>query len=137
MDQYEWVKLREDAESDIYEVLSEFNCGPFDGGCVLIAMALQRALGGEIVSLVRANSDIADHAALSVDGVLWDIDGPLLPSEFIGQFERNELSALGHVCGGYRPLKPTDLEDAPRDEQAVERLTEIIRTMLSSPSFEP
>lgn len=131
MNAHEWAERREVIDRDIYDILlNGADCGPFDGGCVLIATALQRTLGGDIVVLTRAHSSVADHAALSVDGMLWDFDGPLPLAAFIARFERNELSAFGHRCGGYRLLAPGDLPDAPRDEGLVDQLAEIFQTIL-------
>jgi hypothetical protein len=131
MNDQEWAECRETIDEAIYSVLlEETDCGPFDGGCVLIALALQQVLGGDIVVLISDQSGRADHAVLCFDGLLWDFDGPLPPSAFIERFEQNELAVLGQRCGGYRPLEPGDLEDAPRDERVVDRLADIFRTVL-------
>lgn len=138
MDEHEWAECRADIERDIYDILSNgVGCGPFDGGCVLIALALQQTVGGDVVVLTRAHSGIADHAALSVNGMLWDFDGPLPPSAFIERFERSELSVLGHQCGGYRLFEAGDLEDAPRDEQVVDQLSEIFQTIMPRIASKP
>lgn len=48
--------------------------GPFDGGCLLVALALKKAFGGKLVTLVR-DSGVADHYGCLIDGTIYDFDG--------------------------------------------------------------
>jgi hypothetical protein len=99
---------------DVYSVLDSYQCGPFDGGCVLVAQALQKIHGGNIVVLVDQN-DQAQHAAVAVDGKLMDYSGADVPKHFVRRFAAQE-----HVnITGIRPIRPGDLPEAPHDDDAV------------------
>lgn len=138
MNEQEWAERRTVISDDLYEaLLREADCGPFDGGCLVVAQALQQVIGGDVVVLVRAESGIADHAAVLFDGMLWDFDGPLSPSAFVKRFQENELSATGEQCGGFRPIEPGDLEDAPRNDRLVEWLADTFRTILPDTEISP
>ncbi|TLX17017.1 hypothetical protein [Rhizobium sp. MHM7A] len=138
MNEQEWAERRTVISDDLYEaLLKEADCGPFDGGCLVVAQALQQVLGGDVVVLVRAQSGIADHAALLFDGMLWDFDGPLSPSAFVKRFQENELFGTGAKCGGFRLIEPGDLEDTPHNDRLVERLADIFRTILPDTEISP
>lgn len=131
MDVREWQSLRGLIHDEFYaDLLHSGECGPFDGGCVVVAEALQRIVGGEIVVLVRGD-DRADHAVVSKDGKLWDYDGPMPPASFIARFNREELSHASWSCVGYRPIRSGDLPNAIRDEALVTRLAGLFEKMLS------
>lgn len=122
----EWNALSEDIGDEVYEqVLAATGCGPFDGGCLFFANALRKALGGEVVALVRED-DVADHAALYLDGVLIDFDGPADPEEFVCRFNANERAK----CVGWRPLRDGDLPDAPTGDQTENDLAELLGAAL-------
>lgn len=107
-------------------------CGPFDGGCVVFAEALRRVVGGEIVVLQRADGT-ADHAAVSADGLLWDMDGPLAPERFVARFNRTEFAA----CTGFRQILPDDLPDAVRDDDASAEIARLLPDALSDDGPHP
>ena len=102
---------------EVYDILDNVECGPFDGGCVLVAQALQQIHGGDIVVLVN-NQGIADHAAVKVGNNLIDFDGALPVKQFIKRFEDNERVDIK----GIRPIQKGDLPEAPRDEKLVPQL---------------
>lgn len=137
----EWMALRRTIHDDFYDDLVETSgCGAFDGGCVVVAQALQRVIGGDVVVLVRAD-DQADHAAVLSDGKLWDYDGPLTPSKFIDRLNRTELSSTPWRCVGYRVLHENDLPEAYRDDVLEGRLADLFRRilpgMMDETSIEP
>jgi hypothetical protein len=113
---------------DVYSVLNSYQCGPFDGGCVLVAQALQKIHGGNIVVLVD-QSDQAQHAAVAVDGQLMDYSGAAEPMQFIRKFEEDE-----HVnIAGVRPFKPGDLPEAPsNDNQVIDQLVRALSENFAS-----
>ena len=77
MDAALWSRLKAEIDNDFYRmILDAAGCGPFDGGCVVFARALQKVVGGEIFVLTRTDGR-ADHAAVLRNGVLIDYDGPL------------------------------------------------------------
>lgn len=126
----EWNARRKDIHEAFYEdLVGTARCGPFDGGCVVVAEALHSVIGGEIVVLVRSGTDRADHAAVLLDGKLWDFDGPLAPTAFIRRYERTELCHM-QSCSGYRPIRDGDLEEAYRDPDLRDRLSAMFREML-------
>lgn len=130
MDVAEWEGRIEAIHEQFYEqIVGTAECGPFDGGCVVTAQALQRVIGGEIVVLIRAN-DQADHAVVLKDDQLWDFDGPLPPDAFIQRFNATELSGMPFQCVSYRPIRDADLEKAYRGDELVEKLETLFRQAL-------
>lgn len=111
------------ARTAILEAIFEAaGCGPFDGGCLAYALALQRRIGGEIWVLTGENTDVADHAVVAQGGLLHDFDGAAPPARLIRRFERLE----GVATGGLRAFQEGDLPDAPQDAGLIERLSAIL-----------
>lgn len=108
-----------DAVYDI--IIQSTDAGPFDGGCVVFAQALQMLLGGEIVVLTNANNR-AEHAVTKVDDIYWDFDGPASAQGILRRFARNEHAEVT----GIRPIEDSDLADAPRDAQAASRIAGLL-----------
>ncbi|NTF18083.1 hypothetical protein G6L37_06670 [Agrobacterium rubi] len=131
MNTREWLYRRRVIDDAFYaDLVDTARCGPFDGGCVVVAQALQSVIGGQIVVLTRDTDGSGDHAAVLLDGRLWDYDGPMEAERFIRRFERNELKAAGWGCSGYRPFHDGDLDEAFRDEELRERLAGLLREIL-------
>ena len=108
-------------KNKIYNLLiNATDAGPFDGGCVIFAQALQIKFGGDIVVLTNKHS--ADHAVLSLNGKLIDADGPAEPKEFIRRFEQNELVKIT----GIRPIQDNDLPDAPRNSELATQIAKLL-----------
>ena len=108
-------------KNKIYNLLiNAIDAGPFDGGCVIFAQALQMKFGGDIV--VLTNKHGADHAVLSLNGKLIDADGPAEPEEFICRFEQNELVKIT----GVRPIQDNDLPDAPRNAELATQIAKLL-----------
>lgn len=106
---------------DVYNVLNPLGCGPFDGGCVLVAQALQQIHGGHIVVLTDAN-DRAQHAAVYANNQLIDYDGAANLKTFVRRFEHNEQVNIQ----GIRPMRDTDLPDAPRNPELIPKLVKAL-----------
>lgn len=125
-----WTRLRAKIDDDFYRILLDrAGRGPFDGGCVVVARALQRSIGGEVVVLTRAEGS-ADHAAIAVNGVLIDYDGPLEPAAFLRRFNANE-----RACAvGFRPIESDDLPEACQDTELEDELTALIASALAHPN---
>lgn len=127
MDPTTWTRLRAKIDHDLYRIfLDRIGCGPFDGGCVVFAQALQRSIGGKVVVLTRANGD-ADHAAVAVDDVLFDYDGPLEPAGFLRRFNANERASTL----GFRPIESADLSGACWDTELEDELASLISSALA------
>jgi 8-oxo-dGTP pyrophosphatase MutT (NUDIX family) len=108
-------------QENIYNVLEPYQCGPFDGGCVMVAQALQQIHGGRIVVLVDANNS-AQHAAVAVNNQLIDYDGAADIKDFVSRFEQNERVNIQ----GIRPIRKGDLPDAPRDAKLISRIVQAL-----------
>jgi len=127
MDFSSWNMRRRLIDKDFRADLeATIECGPFDGGCVIVAQALKAVIGGEIVGLVDKD-DAVGHAVILLDGKLWDYDGPMPPVAFIARFNRLEAP---WKCVGYRTFHENDLELAYRDDELVRRLVKLFRRMM-------
>ena len=105
-------------EDKVYDILLDnIGAGPFDGGCVVVAQALQKIHGGELMALVR-NDGIADHAVVQVGETMYDYDGPGTVKEVVERFEKNEGARIDSV----RKLRMTDLPDAPRSDELAKQI---------------
>lgn len=126
MDIMTWNSRRELIYDAVYQILNDkIGCGRFDGGCLIIAHALQSVIGGAVVVLVDIN-DNADHAAVLSNGFLWDFDAPLKPDDFITRFNNLERRS----CVGYRSIQLGDLKDAPIDADCGEEMIKLFTDML-------
>ncbi len=85
-------------------------CGPMDGGCVLVARALQQRFGGEVMCMIRSTDDTADHAVVALPGGwLMDMDGlHASASHALAWFNHQEMTHVTHL----RPWQSHDLENA-------------------------
>jgi len=109
------------SKENIYDILEPENCGPFDGGCILVAQALKEIHGGDIVVLVNDRGN-ADHAVVKIGNRLIDYDGSLPVEQFIKRFEKNE-----HVkVKGIRPLESGDLPDASRNQSLLPKIVDLL-----------
>lgn len=113
-------------KNKIYSLLiNTVDSGPFDGGCVAFARALQIKHGGDVVVLTANGS--ADHAALYLNGKLIDADGPAEPEDFIKRFMKNEYTSFSNkTVDGVRPLRDSDLPDAPRSEELSQQIAKLL-----------
>jgi hypothetical protein len=116
-----------------YKLLAPFECGPFDGGCLIVARAVHSVFGGEMISLHGANASlnqaalIPQHAAVRFGRMVFDARG-LQDGEAICRFwETNEH--LRNVS--IHPFKAGDLgNDAVMDEATVLAVAAMIRKAL-------
>ena len=72
---------------------SPVQSGPFDGGCLIVAKAIIRAIdGGELVRLIsRKRVTQTEHYGVMHKGVIYDFDGSAkTPDEWIKRFVENE-----------------------------------------------
>lgn len=121
-----FCRLLDEVKDELYsEMVENFDCGPFDGCCVVFAQALQNVIGGEVV-VVTNEDERADHAGVLLDGKIYDFDGPLRPEDFMERFARNE-----HVqTRGWRRIEDGDLEDAIRDPSLQKKLESLLHDAL-------
>lgn len=113
----------DDASDKVYELLLDnIGAGPFDGGCVVVAQALQLIHGGELMALVR-NDGTADHAVVQKGNTMYDFDGPGTQEEVVSRFEKNEGTRIAEV----RKLRMTDLPDAPRNSELAKQIASLMK----------
>ena len=108
------------------KLIEAAECGPFDGGCVVFAQALQRVMGGHIVVLTSPRG-IAEHACVEFDQRLFDYDGPLPPAAFIERFSKNELATIS----GFRAIEASDLPEAYRGIKLEDDLARQLQDIFS------
>jgi hypothetical protein len=118
-------------KNKIYQLLlDQTGSGPFDGGCVVFAQALQLKYGGDIVCLVgrtRPNGPTAaQHAVLYLNGKLIDADGPADPDQFVERFVKNEMASEGGNISQVRPIQSQDLPEAPRDQDLATKIAKLL-----------
>ena len=114
-------------KEDVYDVLDSESCGPFDGGCLLVAKALQEIHDGKIIVLVD-DKNIAQHAAVLLpNGKIADYDGVKEPKQFIKDFNKNELANIVNI----RKLESGDLEGASRNFDLVPELVNTLQSKFS------
>lgn len=117
------------------------DCGPFDGGCLVFAQALQRLHGGDVFVIEgrRPNSLddrempelTAQHAVLRLpDGRFGDADGFGGEQEVVNRFVVNEC-AFGLRDVRTRPLAAGDLPDAPANESLVAQVAAALRDQMT------
>lgn len=111
-------------------LLNKIDCGPFDGGCVLMARAIQLAYGGEMVILNGTSIScpnekvIGQHAVVLLpNNVMVDADGPLSIKKFIIRYNQNEYCK---ITGHHKFNDKKDLLDAPRNEKLSIKISKLI-----------
>lgn len=114
--------MRRAIDETFYALLvGELDCGPFDGGCVVVALALVEIFGGEVMVLVREDG-IADHAVARIGDQLVDWDGPETGGKLLERFNHAEMAS----CVGWRPMEDRDLGNAPRNPEVVEGIRVLV-----------
>jgi hypothetical protein len=88
---------------------------------------LQRAIGGELVVLTGACGR-AEHAAVFLNNMLIDFDGPLAPCAFIRRFNASEFASTL----GFRPITRNDLTEACVDAELEESFAALIVASLAT-----
>jgi cytidylate kinase len=117
------TQVDEGVNDKVYELLLDnIGAGPFDGGCVVVAQALQKIHGGELMALVR-NDGTADHAVVQKGNTMYDFDGPGTQEEVVSRFEKNEGTRIAEV----RKLRMTDLPDAPRNSELAKQIASLMK----------
>lgn len=105
------------------------DCGPFDGGCVSFALALQRVYGGTVCVIdgTCGRSVGAQHAVLRLpDGRYVDAGTVGDAIAVVDYFNTKEARGqLRHAV--LRALQDDDLPDAPRDEKLIAQLAGLFR----------
>lgn len=107
-------------------LLDTIGCGPFDGGCLAFATAMQRLHGGEvqvIVGSIEGRPAAAQHAVLRLpDGSYLDADGQGSQREVIDNFVAAEIHPYwgSFNLEAVRSYKKGDLPEAPCDDRVID-----------------
>jgi hypothetical protein len=121
-----------------YSILteSEAQSGPFDGGCLIAAKAIMRAMGDRGLAkqrgLVRLVSDVdggqTEHYAAKVDGIIYDASGGFTTGRaWADYFSKEErLTRAVQVDEGY-----DENSDIPDDPVAEKKLARLLAAKLS------
>jgi hypothetical protein len=123
-------------KDDVYVTMFKaIDCGPFDGGCVSFAMALQKVFGGDVYVICgrqgpdlfgRSGGEGPQHAVLRLpDGRFMDAGTVGTAAEIINTFNVEEC--FGRLRNAYiRQIEPGDLQDAPRDDALIDNLAALL-----------
>lgn len=106
-------------------LLDQYGCAWLDGGCGVLAEALHRHLGGNIVA-IRNQGDFIEHVVLEYASFYLDGDGISTRAELEKRWAEDECVNGAHIDGNL-----TD-EDKKRvwiwDEELIERLVNQLKT---------
>ena len=102
-------------------LIEKYDFGAFDGGCVIVADAISKWIGGDVFVLIRKDG-FADHAVVKKGYILFDLDGGKPLDKFIKNFNEQEMASTTMV----RPIKKSDLKNAPRDAELSNKIKEIL-----------
>lgn len=120
-------------------LVHHLDCGPFDGGCVLFASALQARFGGQIAVVVGRSVDapewsvpIAHHAVLMLgrDSFL-DADGLACERSLLDRLQATEGVLAGVVFTGVRAMQDGDLPECRRDPSLISGLAQVLGDWMS------
>lgn len=110
-------------------IVTAADAGPFDGGCVIAAQAIQQQIGGRLVVLTRGGA--AQHAAVELNGTFYDFNGPASEAELLQRFAAAEHTPVDAT----RPLAPGDLPDALRSPKAAEGIAKLLPDMRTAAPY--
>lgn len=124
--------------NEVYKTLSAVECGPFDGGCVIVAQALQRLVGGQICVLIGSSMrhdspEQPHHAVVKKGSKFWDADGESTAEVLLARWQADE----GINVTGIRKMLPGDLLEAPRNPQLSDRIYEYLRRKVTPKGPKP
>jgi hypothetical protein len=128
-------------------MVRRIGCGPFDGGCLVFAQALQRVRGGDLF-VVEGRTFcgwsaagkpqylgpvLAQHAVLGFQGGTF--------MDAFGRCEKRQmLLRTAHLTRfmasaiALRPLREGDLLEAARDDVFVDELAKVLAIAVRSPA---
>lgn len=111
--------------------LEATGAGPLDGGCLVMATALQAIKGGDLYSVVGKTREqalpSANHVVLRVGNVYWDADGPSTEKALLRRWEKEE----GLENPTLRPFKDGDVPGTCRDKKLINSLVVYLKQGIS------
>jgi hypothetical protein len=112
------------SDGDVLSVLRKnAGSGPFGGGCMIVAQALQQIYGGRIWVLIGRWSQQAEHAVLKVGDIFYDAAGAAALERIISRFSET----AGVKIQSARPIAPGDLPEASRSWLAATEVAHLLR----------
>lgn len=134
----------------VYQLmLDDIECGPFDGGCLVFAQALQRLHGGDVVVVEgrcfsgwaahrepQYNGPLqAQHAVLALpDGTYMDASGKCTARTMLARTAQSSKYVAS--ADAIRPIQEGDLKEAARDDTLVAELAQLLADS-PTPSAQP
>lgn len=116
----------------LYEYfLNHKDCGPLDGGCLVVAKALAKLMKGKVFVLVgRKNGSYGpQHAVCKARGLFWDSEGGWAEKDLIARWYRLERVGWGML----RAIRPGEISEVDFPD-LVQGVVEILRR---DPLFAP
>ncbi len=123
----------------LFRLLDPWSCGPFDGGCLMVAAALQHALGGELCGVMgypltpHGAPTVWQHAVVRIGSNAYaDGDGISVERSLRQRWLRQESTI---VCG-FAPMPPqaewpSRYPDTPYDPATAERMADLFSEELA------
>lgn len=110
---------------DAYDLIVKITgSGPFDGGCVYVALALQSKLGPRAtVCVLTDKNDLAQHAVACLGNLYFDWNGKATAEGMLKRFAKDEHCKVTAI----RPIAQYgDLTDARRGMAKVKGLADLL-----------
>ena len=101
------------------DIIDITGCGPYDGGCLILATAMQRLVGGSVATL-RSHGG-AEHAVLDFHGLVVDFEGGGNAAGMIKNFGSHQmLDVHAWDVQTMGPREEGDFPNAPYSEEMVQ-----------------
>lgn len=124
-------------KDEFYYLLSPWGCGASDGGCLMVALALQNILGGELYGLTaladrRCKIARYEHAVLKIGNLYIDSDGVASSQMLITRWKN--YSNLLEICNLVPLLDKDEMtkRGTPYCEQTTKKLAEYFYILVTS-----
>ena len=124
-------------QNKIYGMLIDAaDSGPYDGGCVIMAQALQKIVGGNVVGLTSANGRV-QHAVVKTGDTYHDYSGSGSLKAVMDHLNKLESLDPAHEVVAARPMRKDDLPGAPRNNKVASEIAALIKKNKAYDPSEP
>lgn len=119
---------------EFYHLLLHWKCGAFDGACLMVAIALQNILGGDLYAILgladrRCKIPRYQHVLVRLGNLYIDGYGVASKQLVISRWLNSELLEVHDVVPLLDPQKMVK-RGTPACEQTIKKLTQYFRTSL-------